>query len=105
MPHLGSPGPEQRRQRQRAEGDEAVGENHRALAVPAVDVDPDEEAQQRLGQHAGDGRECQHLGRAGFEANPEDDRVGHDLAAEDRRQLSAPNDGECLFPGLHRESV
>ena len=101
MPHPGCAEPEERRQRQRAEGDETVGEDHRALAVPAVDVNSDERPQQRLGQHPGDGCESQHLGRACFEAHPEDDRVGHDLAAEDRGQLPAPDDGECFFPTFH----
>lgn len=63
VPHPGCAEPEERRQRQRAEGDEAVGEDHRALAVPAVDVNPDERPQQRLGQHPGDGCESQPLRR------------------------------------------
>ena len=102
MPHLRHVEPEKHGQDKRAERDEAVGQDHRAFAIPSVDVDPDDRAQQRLGQHPGDGCEGQHLGRACFEAHPEDDRVGHDLAAEDRGQLPAPDDGECVFSNFPR---
>ena len=101
VPQFGGAEPEEHGEPQRAEGDETVGKDHRALAVPAVDIDPDEEPQHGLRKHPGDGRQGQHLGRTGLDAHPEDDRIGDDRTAEDRDQLSAPNDGEGPFPVLH----
>ena len=33
--------------------------------------------------------------------HPEDDRIADDRAAEDRGELPAPDDPECLFPVFH----
>ena len=92
--------PEEHGQQQRAEGDEHVREYHRPLAVPAVHVGACEEADDRLGQHAADGGQRQHLGRTGLDAQPENHGIADNRAAEHRQKLSAPDDGECLFPGL-----
>lgn len=101
MPHLRHVEPEKHGQDKRAERDEAVGQDHRAFAIPSVDVDPDDRAQQRLGQHTRDRGQCQYLGRTGLDAHPEDDRIADDRAAEDRGELPAPDDPECLFPVFH----
>lgn len=100
VPRAGHAQPEEQGQQQRAEGDERVGGNHRPLAVPAVDVGADEDAQNRLGQHAADGGQRQHLGRAGLDAQPENHGISDNRTAEHRQKLSAPDDGECLFPAL-----
>ena len=101
VPQLGTTAPEEQGEQQRAGGDEEVGGNHRAAAVPAVDVDPHDRAEKRLRQHARDRRQGQHLGRAGLEAHPEDDGVADDRARQDRDELTAPDDVECPFPVLH----
>ena len=101
MPHLRHVEPEKHGQDKRAERDEAVGQDHRAFAIPSVDVDPDDRAQQRLGQHTRNCCQRQHLGRTGLDTHPEDDRVADDRAAEDRGELPAPDDPECLFPVFH----
>ena len=101
MPHLRHVEPEKHGQDKRAERDEAVGQDHRAFAIPSVDIDPDERAQQRLGQHTRDRGQCQYLGRTGLDAHPEDDRIADDRAAEDRGELPAPDNPECLFPVFH----
>ena len=101
MPHAGDVEPEKYGEEQGAQRDEAVRQNHRPFTVPAVHIDADQRTQQRLGKHAGNGGQRQHLRRACFEAHPEDDGEGDDRTAQDRGQLSAPNDGECLFPVFH----
>ena len=101
MPHLRHVEPEKHGQDKRAERDEAVGQDHRAFAIPSVDVDPDDRAQQRLGQHTRNCCQRQYLGRTGLDAHPEDDRIADDRAAEDRGELPAPDDPECLFPVFH----
>lgn len=56
VPHLRAARPEEHGEQQRAEGDEQVGGDHRAAAVPSVDVDAHDGTEERLRQHAGDGR-------------------------------------------------
>ena len=98
VPQLRGAEAEEQRQGQRAEGDESVGQDHRALAVPAVDPHARHEAQQRLGQHAGEGGEREGLGRSGFETQVEDHGIAYDGAAQDGYSLSGPDDREYLFP-------
>ena len=105
MPHLRHVEPEEYGQYECTERDEAVGQDHRAFAVPPIDVHPHERAQQRLGQHARYRSQRQYLGRTGLDAHPEDDRITDDRTAEDRGELPAPDDAECLFPVFHTSAA
>ncbi len=74
--------PEQDRQGQRGQGHHRVGQDHRSLAVPAVDQWANERAEGYLGYQTDHRGQGQYRGRSRLLRQPPDESELHQLAAQ-----------------------
>src|SRR5690606_19244969 len=98
----GLSGGKYRENKQGTQCDKRIGHDHSALTVPAVDIHSCKRADQGLRQKRRHGGKGKYFGRAGFKAEPDNDREVDKRTAEQGQELPCPYNKESSFPVIRK---